>query len=110
MYSLVCDVFAEAAEQDLVSLSLAQSAADESAQTVRTVAANGQPRKVLPAQVGSVPSATAEASISAQPSLLGDAQREIRRTAFNGQPRKGFSLSRPADSQAQVRNTMFRNR
>lgn len=107
---------ADAAEQDLIGLSLSQqrgtdtSAADKAQQVVRTLAANGQPRKVLAPSA----SATAESSISAQHTTNtspAGTQRDIRRTASNGQPRKGLSLTRPADSiQGQIRNTSFRNR
>lgn len=107
---------ADEAEQEFVALSLAQqrgtdsSTSDQPSHVVRTLAPNGQPRKLLASSGTSAASPPADDSIGTRPASIVGAQREIHRTASNGQPRKGLSLTRPADGQGMLKNNSFRNR
>ena len=85
--------------------------AEQPSQVVtRTLAPNGQPRKVLAASGPTAHPNPADASIGTQPTSLVGVQRDVRRTASNGQPRKGLSLSQPTDRQGQFKNHSFCNR
>ena len=102
---------AGATASDISTLSISQqrhpeSSAAEPSQVVRTLASNGQPRKILAPSGTSVPGAPTEAASGTQPTSIASGQREVRRTASNGQPRKGLSFSRLTEN----RQTSFRNR
>jgi hypothetical protein len=109
-------MYADAAEADMVDLSLSPTnnpsrahPADQPAQ-LRTVAANGQPRKVLQPNSEGSPAATAEGYIPARPAPEAGVAREVHRTASNGQPRKIFLSCYSLDSHGRLRNASFRNR
>ena len=105
-------VHADPAEKELATLNLSkQQAGDDSSiehpshVVTRTLAPNGQPRKVLSSTTASAAPASAEASIGTQPASVAGVHREIRRTASNGQPRKGLSLTQHTDPrQGQFKN------
>ena len=109
---------AESAEKDLANLSVSKQQAGEGGSTeqpshvvTRTLAPNGQPRKLLASSTASAPPASTETSIGTQPASAVGFQREIRRTASNGQPRKGLCLTQPVDPrQGQFKSHSFRNR